>query len=201
MLRNQVWARQCELCNNGKFFTYSLKMDTTENAQKKVTKCLEYFHEFQETPSALVLHWNRVSDSANYPRSSHLETFYEDDKGWPVLLEPERFVTATSVVVRCSARWRLIVLQLSARWRRICGAGRAGGELFWTWSPPSSGRRGARTCTRWAVLYITPSPPPLHFYTLVLYGGEKRVPEPIVLVIFNIKSARYLVLFAGKSTR
>jgi hypothetical protein len=26
-------------------------------------------------------------------------------------------------------------------------------------------------------------------------------PEPIVLVIFNIKSARYLVLFAGKSTR
>ncbi len=25
--------------------------------------------------------------------------------------------------------------------------------------------------------------------------------EPIVLVIFNIKSARYLVLFAGKSTR
>ncbi len=28
-----------------------------------------------------------------------------------------------------------------------------------------------------------------------------RQPEPIVLVIFNIKSARYLVLFAGKSTR
>ncbi len=25
-------------------------------------------------------------------------------------------------------------------------------------------------------------------------------PEPIVLVIFNIKSARYLVLFAGKSS-
>ncbi len=30
---------------------------------------------------------------------------------------------------------------------------------------------------------------------------EKKDPEPIVLVIFNIKSARYLVLFAGKSTR
>ncbi len=29
----------------------------------------------------------------------------------------------------------------------------------------------------------------------------KEKPEPIVLVIFNIKSARYLVLFAGKSTR
>jgi hypothetical protein len=31
--------------------------------------------------------------------------------------------------------------------------------------------------------------------------GELDWPEPIVLVIFNIKSARYLVLFAGKSTR
>jgi hypothetical protein len=28
-----------------------------------------------------------------------------------------------------------------------------------------------------------------------------KIPVPIVLVIFNIKGARYLVLFAGKSTR
>ncbi len=57
----------------------------------------------------------------------------------------------------------------------------------------------------WRACNLTPFSPcltgPVDYPFLRYEGPGFKSPVPIVLVVFNIKSARYLVLFAGKSTR